>query len=165
MEKKIAEARKITFGKYKGERIKKLIIEHIGYIMWCLDNLKWFSLNEEEQALYDAQAISIYKSGLKMVFPTEDMLKHVKNKMALEHLTTPIITLPNGQSLVHSTDKSMTMFNGVQDMFGGSPRQLERSSLSTHEGMKALAHCMQKQLDYDEQMGMPEEELFIGWED
>ena len=50
--------RTINFGKYKGTPIKQLILEHIGYIYWCLDNLKWFKLNTEEQALYDALAIA-----------------------------------------------------------------------------------------------------------
>lgn len=42
--------RKITFGKYKGQDIKYIMLAHIGYIMWYLENLKWFHLNDEEQA-------------------------------------------------------------------------------------------------------------------
>lgn len=52
----------LTFGKYKGQEIKYIILTHIGYIMWLFENLKWFRLNEEEQALYDAIAIMIKKS-------------------------------------------------------------------------------------------------------
>ena len=31
--------RTINFGKYKGTPIKQLILEHIGYVYWCLGNL------------------------------------------------------------------------------------------------------------------------------
>ena len=42
------EDRTINFGKYKGTAIKQLILEHIGYIYWCLGNLEWFKLNADE---------------------------------------------------------------------------------------------------------------------
>lgn len=48
----IIKDRVINFGKYKGTPIKKLIIEHIGYIYWCLSNIKWFKLNTDEQELF-----------------------------------------------------------------------------------------------------------------
>ena len=53
--------RTINFGKYKGIAIKQLILEHIGYIFWCLGNLNGFKLNADEQALYDAVAIAKIK--------------------------------------------------------------------------------------------------------
>ena len=43
------EVRKMTFGKYKGQPILKVIAEHIGYIMWCFENINWFELTEDEQ--------------------------------------------------------------------------------------------------------------------
>ena len=45
------EERKLTFGKYKGQDIKYIILTHIGYIMWCFENINWFKLTDEEQAL------------------------------------------------------------------------------------------------------------------
>lgn len=33
------EERKLTFGKYKGQEIKYIILTHIGYIMWCFENI------------------------------------------------------------------------------------------------------------------------------
>lgn len=60
--------RTINFGKYKGTPIKQLILEHIGYIYWCLSNLKWFKLNNDEQALYDALAIANIKYKIDFVF-------------------------------------------------------------------------------------------------
>lgn len=85
----MSNLRKLTFGKYKGQPILLIVAEYIGYIMWCLENLKWFKLNEEEQRFYDYQAIAIKKYGVRMIFPVETMYKHVKDKEALEHLDTP----------------------------------------------------------------------------
>jgi len=56
-------ARKMTFGKYKGEPVTRIILTHIGYIMWCLNNLAWFKLTDEEQELYDANAIAMINSS------------------------------------------------------------------------------------------------------
>lgn len=83
------EERKLTFGKYKGQDIKYIILTHIGYIMWCFDNIDWFKLTDEEQALYDAIAIMIKKEHLPMTFPVEMMYKHVKDRESYEKLKTP----------------------------------------------------------------------------
>ena len=84
--------RKLTFGKYKGEPIKKIILEHIGYIVWCLSNLDWFKLNDEEQAVYDALAVANQKSGVEFVFPKDEMMSHVKNT----DIETPFIVFNDG---------------------------------------------------------------------
>lgn len=85
------KARKITFGKYKGRYIIELIATHIGYIMWCLNNIKFFHLTEEEQILYDIFAISIIRDNLRMTFPIEDLKDHIKDKKSLEELNSPIV--------------------------------------------------------------------------
>ena len=43
------EERILTFGKYKGQEIKYIILTHIGYIMWCFENINWFKLTDEER--------------------------------------------------------------------------------------------------------------------
>ena len=83
------EIRTMWFGKYKGHKVLRVIAEHIGYIMWCLENLKWFHLNEDEQKFYDWQAIAIKKYCVCMTFPVETMYKHVKDQNALKELDTP----------------------------------------------------------------------------
>lgn len=83
------EDRNLTFGKYKGSPIKKIILTHIGYIMWCLDNLNWFKLNDDEQDLYDAIAIAVVKYNIDTVFPTEKLIPHIKNKENFEKKETP----------------------------------------------------------------------------
>ena len=83
------EERKLTFGKYKGQEIKYIILTHIGYIMWCFENINWFKLTDQEQALYDAIAIMIKKERLPMTFPVEMMYKHIKDRESYEKVNTP----------------------------------------------------------------------------
>lgn len=83
----------LSFGKYKGQEIKYVILTHIGYIMWCLENLKWFKLINEEQVLYDSIATMIKKYNLSTTFPVELMYKHVRDVKALETLETPFICI------------------------------------------------------------------------
>ena len=69
----------LTFGKYKGEPVKKIILTHIGYIMWCLSNLNWFKLDTEEQDLYDAVALSILDSDCETIYPKENLKPYIAN--------------------------------------------------------------------------------------
>lgn len=71
--------RTLTFGKYKGQEIKYIILTDIGYIVWCFENIRRFKLTDEEQAIYDAVAIMIKKSDWQMTFPMWLMYKHIKN--------------------------------------------------------------------------------------
>lgn len=73
------EDRKLTFGKYKGQPVKKIILTHIGYIMWCLSNLTWFKLDTEEQDLYDAVALSILDSDCETIYPKENLKPYIAN--------------------------------------------------------------------------------------
>ncbi len=63
----------INFGKYKGQPVKKIILTHIGYIMWCLSNLNWFKLDSEEQELFDAVALCILDSDCETVYSKENL--------------------------------------------------------------------------------------------
>lgn len=85
--------RRLSFGKYKGQEIKYIILTDIGYIVWCLENIRRFKLTDEEQAIYDAVAIRIRKSNWQwlMTFPIGLMYEHIKNKDAFEKLETPFI--------------------------------------------------------------------------
>lgn len=93
------KVRKMTFGKYKGRPILSVIAEHIGYIMWCFENIDWWRLTEEEQMFYDWVAIGIKKYGLNMTFPVKLMYKYVKDQEALEKLETPYVDR-NGYSYI-----------------------------------------------------------------
>lgn len=85
------QERTLTFGKYKGQEIKYIILTDIGYIVWCFENIKRFKLTDEEQAIYDAVAIMIRKSNWQMTFPIRLMYEHIKNRNAFEKLETPFV--------------------------------------------------------------------------
>jgi len=91
--------RKINFGKYKGSTIKWLILAHIGYVMWCINNVKYFKLDEKEQELFDYMAIAMLKYKPAMTFPIEDLRPLIKNAEALEKMDTPFI-LHNGSTQI-----------------------------------------------------------------
>lgn len=80
----------LTFGKYKGEPVKKIILTHIGYIMWCLSNLTWFKLDNDEQELYDAVALSILDSDCETIYPKENLKPYIANPS-----TEPIFGITN----------------------------------------------------------------------
>lgn len=90
------ELRKISFGKYKGKTIFELIMTHIGYIMWCLNNINSFYLTEEEQMLYDAISIGIIRDNLPMIFPIEGLKDFIKDKESLEKLDSPVVNAERG---------------------------------------------------------------------
>lgn len=109
-------ARKFTFGKYKGKSYTKIILTHIGYIMWCLNSMDWFRLTDEEQELYDAVAIAIINSSfIKTPFPKEELAVHIKDKNALENRETPIYFTTN---LTIMCSKQSQIYKRVIDELG-----------------------------------------------
>ena len=44
---------KFTFGKYEGRYIGEVMMTDLQYIMWCIDKVPAFKMNEEENALYN----------------------------------------------------------------------------------------------------------------
>lgn len=82
--------RKFTFGKYKGVDIIDVIINHIGYILWLLENTN-FKLNELEQEMFDARAISIVNNQITYVYPKQNLYKYIKNK----NIESPFKSLRN----------------------------------------------------------------------
>ena len=69
----------LNFGKYKGQPVKKIILTHIGYIMWCLSNLTWFKLDTEEQELFDAVALCVLDSDCETTYPKENLKPFIAN--------------------------------------------------------------------------------------
>ena len=103
----------IDFGKYKGTPVKQLILEHIGYIYWCLSNLKGFKLNNDEQVLYDALAIANIKYKINLVFPVDCLSEYISNKKALEKGITPFFIYKNGIIGYHILDKDNPIIRSV----------------------------------------------------
>ena len=46
---------KLTFGKHQGKLVKDVIESNASYILWCIESIQWFELDEEaDDALDDA---------------------------------------------------------------------------------------------------------------
>lgn len=142
--------RTLTFGKYKGKPIKLIILTHIGYIMWCLNNIDWFVLTPEEQAVYDAIAITIKKYKRQMVFPTEEMLKHVKNVEALASEETPFKLIGNN---FIAKDKQNPIIKSVIKY-----AERRERSVCDSELLPLIHHYMCAGVPNDENLGVVEED-------
>lgn len=147
------QVRKMTFGKYKGQPILLIIAEHIGYIMWCFENISWFRLNENEQKFYDWQAIAIKKYHKRMIFPVETMYKHVKDKTALERLETPYKFIGDQPYISPETD----IFPLLRE--AGAVRKASAEPIPDYDNVGrpwwyGLQHCVIKDID-----SMSDEEL------
>lgn len=140
------KARRMSFGKYKGEYVMKVIAEHIGYIMWCFENIPWFSLNEEEQKFYDYQAIAIKKYGEAMIFPVELMYKHVKDQKALSELRTPYLIIRGSDYISSDVD--------IADILRESGVMLAKNKETSNElfykGIAATTRKIVESMDEDE---------------
>ena len=107
------QERKLSFGKYKGQEIKYIIFTRIGYITWCFENISWFELTDEEQAIYDAVAIMIKKYDYKMTFPVDLMYKHIKNREAFNKLETPFIGF-RGYTCIKNSEKGTPFYKSIE---------------------------------------------------
>ena len=97
--------RNISFGKYKGECIRKLILTHLGYIMWCLSNLNWFKLTDDEQRLYDLMAIAVINSDCETSYPKEELKKYVRDTFSLATKSTPFRVTQDGNVMCDSSTR------------------------------------------------------------
>lgn len=141
-----SNVRVMTFGKYKGKPIMQVIAAHIGYIMWCFENIPWFSLNEDEQKFYDYQAIAIKKYGEAMIFPVELMYKHVKDQKALADLRTPYLIIRGNNYISSDVD--------IADLLRESGVMLTKNSSmpsdSFYRGIAATTKKNIESMDEDE---------------
>lgn len=155
------QERILSFGKYKGQEVKYIILTHIGYIMWCFENLQWFELTEEEQALYDALAIMIKKEDLQMTFPVETMYKHVKNREALDKLETPFFL--NGR---HTACRAEVKENPIcKSVEKYASRSVTHSSANTANIATGILHSMNKEIDSARLDMDSDEDIFGGLDD
>lgn len=156
------EERTLSFGKYKGQEIKYIILTHIGYIMWCFENIGWFKLTDEEQALYDAVAIMIKKEGLPMTFPVELMYKHIKSREAFELLETPFISF-DGYTSFRESEKDNPICKSVEKYItSNTHRSITSGGFSTGD-LGGLIHSMDKDIEAARMSGWAEEDIFGGW--
>ena len=158
----MTEDRKFTFGKYRNQEIKYIILTHIGYIMWCLENLTWFGLNDEEQALYDAVAIMIKRENLKMTFPVETMYKHIKNREALEKLSSPFF-MHNGVIATDLSEESENPICASVKKYITSVSKVEKMNFP--DLACALSHSLNKDIVAARDNNHSEDDIFGGWKE
>lgn len=150
--------RYMTFGKYKGKPILWVIASHIGYIMWCFENLKWFKLNEDEQKFYDWQAIAIKKYNIPMEFPVDLMYKHIKDKESLSSLTTPYVF--NGYNPYFPHDNEISDLLRVAGVFENKVNKTIVSDPTAlfiglhHTTMKEIEQMTDEEIDEMVAMGL-----------
>lgn len=149
------QERILSFGKYKGQAIKYIILTHIGYVMWCLENIH-FQLNDEEQSLYDAIAIMIKKYDCQMTFPVKLMYKHIKNRESFDKMETPFF-YNNGYISYKTIDKDNQICKSVEKYRTFTQAH---KSLSFPELCGGLLHCMNKEIDRAYSNGENDEDVF-----
>lgn len=158
------QERTLSFGKYKGQEIKYIILTHIGYIMWCFENISWFKLTDEEQAIYDAVAIMIKKYDTQMTFPVELMYKHVSDKDALEKLNTPFVEYC-GYTCIKKEYRGTEIYKSVEKYKSVNPDIPERSLIGSIslDGLRHLSRAMDKEIERAYSNGESDENIFGGW--
>lgn len=158
------QERTLTFGKYKGQEIKYIILTHIGYIMWCFENINRFKLTDEEQAIYDAVAIMIKKYDMQMTFPVELMYKHIKNREAFERLDTPFVEY-HGHTCCKKEDVDNPIYKSVEKYKGPQITMPERSSIGSLslDGLRNLSRAMDKEIERAYSNGESDDDIFGGW--
>lgn len=158
------QERILTFGKYKGQEIKYIILTHIGYIMWCFENISWFKLTDEEQALYDAIAIMIKKECLPMTFPVDMMYKHIKNREAFEQLETPF-TFWGGYTCYEMSEKDNPIYKSIEKYKRNRIRTHEGSSWGSLslDGLEHIGRVIDKEVERARFNGENDDDIFGGW--
>lgn len=147
--------RVLSFGKYKGSEVKYIILTHIGYIMWCLENIPQFKLNSEEQKLYDGVAILIKKSNMDVSFPVSLMYKYVIDKKALESLETPF-TLYNGNICLKSEYFYTPIHRSIEEY-------AKERIKPVYNDLSPLSASMKHDVEIAHLNGESFEDIFGGW--
>ena len=156
--------RKITFGKYKGEKIMKLIMTHIGYIMWCLKNVRGFHLTNEEQIVYDAMAISIKRDGCEMTFPIEEMIQFVSDKEALKQLYSPVQNIGKNFYVVPNLNKDKDRVVDLAFKMCAEKKQIKYCDYNLLGDLFGqVEKLLEAESAYSEPRGLFDDEIEAGW--
>lgn len=152
----------LSFGKYKGQEIKYIILTHIGYIVWLFENISWFNLTDEEQAIYDAVAIMIKKSDWQMTFSTQLMYKHIKNREAFEKLETPFID-NFAYIAFKESEKDNPICKSVEKYITSKTHRSNIAGGFSAGDFSGLIHSMNKDVEASHADDWTDEDIFGGW--
>lgn len=57
-----------TFGMYKGQKVNDIIEQNPSYIRWCLNNVSYFTLDNNQKELLNKQS-NIVSRSLSKIYP------------------------------------------------------------------------------------------------
>ena len=117
-----------TFGKYKGRSVIEVLNENPAYVEWCINNIKWFSLDDTEQKMLNeiTKAINIVYYQYPESFPRGKGASKILYERAFEYLK-------NKEEFAIKYKKNKKHINSADYI----------------ESLESLAHCLYKEYDRD----------------
>ena len=165
----MSEPRIIKFGKYKGKSIIWLIASHIGYIMWCLKNIKNFHLTDEEQSLYDALAIAIIrrnsdeKHPMGASFPVEELKDHIMDKDSLSKFDSPFVITQELQTKFYF-DKADDTLKNIITKYNSILIDKERYTSSDESIANTIRDLAKQVIQIEKNSPLEESEKYIDFD-
>ena len=117
-----------TFGKYKGRSVLDILNEDPAYVEWCVNNIKWFSLDDTEQKMLNeiTKAINIVYYQYPDSFPRGKGASKILYERAFEYLK-------NKEEFAIKYKKNKKHINSADYI----------------ESLESLTHCLYKEYDRD----------------
>ena len=117
-----------TFGKYKGRSVIDVLNENPAYVEWCINNIKWFSLDDTEQKMLNeiTKAINIVYYQYPDSFPRGKGASKILYERAFEYLK-------NKEEFAIKYKKNKKHINSADYI----------------ESLESLTHCLYKEYDRD----------------
>ena len=122
-----------TFGKYKGRSVLDILNENPAYVEWCVNNIKWFSLDDTEQKMLNeiTKAINIVYYQYPDSFPRGKGASKILVKRALEYLE-------NKNAFILKYKKAYSNVNCLESMAHSLFKEFDQMSDSEMEEMNDI---------------------------
>ena len=122
-----------TFGKYKGRSVLDILNENPAYVEWCVNNIKWFSLDDTEQKMLNeiTKAINIVYYQYPDSFPRGKGASKILVKRALEYLE-------NKNAFILKYKKDYSNVNCLESMEHSLFKEFDQMSDSEMEEMNDI---------------------------
>ena len=122
-----------TFGKYKGRSVIDVLNENPAYVEWCVNNIKWFRLNDAEQKRLNeiTKAVNIVYYQYPYSFPRGKGASKVLIERALEYLE-------NKNTFILKYKKDHSNVNFLESIAHSLFKEFDRMSDSEMEEMNDI---------------------------
>ena len=122
-----------TFGKYKGRSVLDILNENPAYVEWCVNNIKWFSLDDTEKKMLNeiTKAINIVYYQYPDSFPRGKGASKILVKRALEYLE-------NKNAFILKYKKDYSNVNCLESMAHSLFKEFDQMSDSEMEEMNDI---------------------------